>query len=684
MARAEEYAQWIVDNADKKGTPEFDTVSQAYQKAKLLTQPKEDFGRQFGKVMDTVSVEDFSKKSLGGSAANYLFQKSPVGKMLPNMVASLLPVSPEQQGQLTGLDKPVTPANIAEQVTSGGPLQQNLQEQARKNVIDYDPKKGLTGAYGGMAQGIASAVASPVETAKGLYDLATERPGELSGEIAKGVLYDPQFLPNSVLQKPITAPINTIKDIGAARDVVKYGIGDSAFAPISKEEVTRALDLGLIKERDAAKILPHGVETGKVLREGKKFQGAVENYLNQPAWLRVITPMLEAGSLAGNMMGIPTPTGAIAAGRLGYGGYEALGNLPPGKLKAVEPPSGMPTGTTAFAGKDGTQFGKSPVDVTIKSVEPTPLSETSWLDQQIAAAKAAGRDVPELKPLEPTGTQATGAVAPTPLSIADRIVEYRTKQPDLSREGIESSLIQVRKSEILAENKAAGTPLSPKAAQELAAKQVRKEYGALEQREKIARVEESNRLAAERRAAEAAAFKPVEEVKPVALSLEEQVGNNPILEQIRARQNQPQPVTTRSIEPTPVAAAPVSTSRPAQPDRLAAMRQKLDELPKNETPLSAAEEAAMKKEMNSALKDFKKSQVDEVLDDFASGSADVRPEGYKGYQTSSIDPSGFDKATNKKAAWLLKNGVDQLPIIEGMTPKQVINTIYTKASKRKK
>jgi hypothetical protein len=34
MATAEEYAAWIVKNADKRGTPEFDTVAQAYQFAK--------------------------------------------------------------------------------------------------------------------------------------------------------------------------------------------------------------------------------------------------------------------------------------------------------------------------------------------------------------------------------------------------------------------------------------------------------------------------------------------------------------------------------------------------------------------------------------------------------------------------------------------------------------------------
>ena len=36
MASAADYANWIVNNADKKGTPEFDTVAQAYQEAKKL------------------------------------------------------------------------------------------------------------------------------------------------------------------------------------------------------------------------------------------------------------------------------------------------------------------------------------------------------------------------------------------------------------------------------------------------------------------------------------------------------------------------------------------------------------------------------------------------------------------------------------------------------------------------
>jgi hypothetical protein len=39
MASAQDYANWIVNNADKKGTPEFDTVVKAYQAARAGEQP---------------------------------------------------------------------------------------------------------------------------------------------------------------------------------------------------------------------------------------------------------------------------------------------------------------------------------------------------------------------------------------------------------------------------------------------------------------------------------------------------------------------------------------------------------------------------------------------------------------------------------------------------------------------
>lgn len=58
MATASEYAQWIVNNPDKKGTPEFDTVAKAYQAAK-----QQESSSQFS-AKETI-------KNIPGSAVEY-------------------------------------------------------------------------------------------------------------------------------------------------------------------------------------------------------------------------------------------------------------------------------------------------------------------------------------------------------------------------------------------------------------------------------------------------------------------------------------------------------------------------------------------------------------------------------------------------------------------------------------
>ncbi|MEI6283064.1 MAG: hypothetical protein WCP82_10190, partial [Alphaproteobacteria bacterium] len=41
MATADDYAAWIVKNADKRGTPDFETVAAAYRAAKQTKQAPE-------------------------------------------------------------------------------------------------------------------------------------------------------------------------------------------------------------------------------------------------------------------------------------------------------------------------------------------------------------------------------------------------------------------------------------------------------------------------------------------------------------------------------------------------------------------------------------------------------------------------------------------------------------------
>jgi hypothetical protein len=114
MATADEYAAWIVKNADKKGTPEFETVAAAYKEAQAQTQE-----RSLPPV--TVTPDSMTVSEIPGPR-NYSLGEVP-GEMLRNAPSSAAKVvgdvvtavtSPIQTttgiGDLVGgLMEPVTP-----------------------------------------------------------------------------------------------------------------------------------------------------------------------------------------------------------------------------------------------------------------------------------------------------------------------------------------------------------------------------------------------------------------------------------------------------------------------------------------------------------------------------------------------------------------------------------------------
>ena len=72
MATAEEYAAWIVKNADKQGTPEFDTVARAYQSVRGQTSAKPIDAapeQELGAGMPTARAPAPSWAAVAGSAA---------------------------------------------------------------------------------------------------------------------------------------------------------------------------------------------------------------------------------------------------------------------------------------------------------------------------------------------------------------------------------------------------------------------------------------------------------------------------------------------------------------------------------------------------------------------------------------------------------------------------------------
>lgn len=95
MATAAEYAQWITENPDKKGTPEFNTVANAYQAAKI----KEGQGSQpSGSLVDTIKS--------GISQVKELFPQNPQEKAaLQEKIGN---IKPEEYYQVAQNFLPVT------------------------------------------------------------------------------------------------------------------------------------------------------------------------------------------------------------------------------------------------------------------------------------------------------------------------------------------------------------------------------------------------------------------------------------------------------------------------------------------------------------------------------------------------------------------------------------------------
>lgn len=145
MASAAEYAQWITENADKKGTPEFNTVANAYQAAKIKEQ---QVSKPSGSIMDTIQS--------GISQVKELFPQNPqekaalqqkIGNVKPEeyyqIAQNFLPVS--GVGQVTTKLFPgmaETVSNVAKQTiperlmqSALKPLQKQLESGQAKTAI---------------------------------------------------------------------------------------------------------------------------------------------------------------------------------------------------------------------------------------------------------------------------------------------------------------------------------------------------------------------------------------------------------------------------------------------------------------------------------------------------------------------------------------------------------------------
>jgi len=180
MATAEEYAQWIVNNAGKKGTPEFNTVVEAYNLAKeqdfaqaqeqnvFETKPRNTLGvLKQSAIKGVAGIGDVVTGAIPNAMELYRYATTPdaqLGKFSQPVTQSLI-----HSGVLKPENEPNTPLlkamDFTAQLGTGGGIN---PLNIAKNTL---PKLGRFGLQAGVGTGtqqfLESAEANPLQQALG-------------------------------------------------------------------------------------------------------------------------------------------------------------------------------------------------------------------------------------------------------------------------------------------------------------------------------------------------------------------------------------------------------------------------------------------------------------------------------------------------------------------------------------
>ncbi len=211
MASANDYANWIVANESKKGTPEFDTVAQAYKEAKAEESGNKaiDFSIPTEEALRTSSVKQqgftpLSQKILGAGEA----------------ALSTASTIPAIAGGYYGLIK-----NVAQ----GKPAEQGLMEGMSK--LTYQPRTEAGKQY---VENIGEAINQSGIAGLGPMALPTKGMPMISTKTVEETVPTSGFLrktSESLMQSALKPTINQLRS-GQAKTAIdtllKYGINPTA------------------------------------------------------------------------------------------------------------------------------------------------------------------------------------------------------------------------------------------------------------------------------------------------------------------------------------------------------------------------------------------------------------------------------------------------------------------------
>ncbi|MEY4720082.1 MAG: hypothetical protein RL563_2700 [Pseudomonadota bacterium] len=267
MATAREYAQWIVDNEDKAGTPDFNTVAQAYQRAKQLESqaasrppaPPEGILSSFGRGLASYGPQ--LQETFGGLQA--LTGKALAETIAPQAGASLIKSGVERMQEAEKKTQAATrpgEASFTEALDKGvgTVLTEWLPYQIGSGAANLLETLGVMGAgalVGSAAPGIgtaAGAITGAVEK-----ELVKKKVRDAAKEIAlkSGEEASKKFVEKETLA--VTKEIARKYGMGAALagQAAGYGFGQTA-----SRAVESAIERGERPEDiDLARVIPAGM-----------------------------------------------------------------------------------------------------------------------------------------------------------------------------------------------------------------------------------------------------------------------------------------------------------------------------------------------------------------------------------------------------------------------------------------
>lgn len=162
MASADEYAAWIVKNADKKGTPDFETVARAYQDAKSAASKPSGPSAEDIAMADPTNGMGVIGKAVAGYGAAIPNMVRGVGQRIGSAIDSFAPPQKTLSSIITGQ----APRTLSSKL--GLPQQSDIDEAKRLDAPLMNSGAGMVGnVLGNIAAAVPAAFIPGVNSVAG-------------------------------------------------------------------------------------------------------------------------------------------------------------------------------------------------------------------------------------------------------------------------------------------------------------------------------------------------------------------------------------------------------------------------------------------------------------------------------------------------------------------------------------